>query len=463
MLRDKAKKRFAALILAMCGLLLPSMLYAFDDINEQVLQIEINKGRTIKLPSPATSVMVADPATADVQVVSPTLLFIHAKKVGETSIYAVDAHDDQIYSAVIDVTHNISNLERAVKRIAPDADVKFNSVDGGMVMDGFAASAAESENIKSVANTFLNDKEKMVNMINTAGSDQVTLQVKIVEMSRDDVKKFGINLTSLLSRGGMAVQLLQGAATKFDSSGALDRGASTDSAVVGKFSRGGLGITGVIDALETQGLANVLAEPSLTTESGKEAKFLAGGEFPIPVKDGNGSITVQYKPFGVSLNFTPVVLAKDRISISVAPEVSTINFDNPIVVDGIKNPIIMTRKAQATVELGSGETFALAGLLKNDSNNSVDKFPGLGDMPVLGALFRSQQFQNSRTELVILVTPYVVRPVSEHGKLQTPMDGYVPPSEAQRLLYGNLYQQQPMGEEKNKMPTLNGDGGFIKE
>jgi pilus assembly protein CpaC len=453
-------KPLILIVMAMSWIMLSLPVAAFD-AEEQLLSVEINKGRTVKLYKPAASVMVANPATADVQVISPTLLFVHGKSVGETSIYAVDSNDEQIFSAVVQVTHNISTLERAVKRIAPDADVEFNTVDGGMVMGGFAGSAAESENIRAIASAFIGDKEKMVNMINTAGSDQVTLQVKIVEMSRDDVKKFGINLASMLTRGGMSFQLLQGAAIEYATGGVLDRGGSTSTSMLGSFTRGGTSITGVIDALETQGLANVLAEPSLTTESGKTAKFLAGGEFPIPVKDGNGSITIQYKPFGVSLNFTPVVMSKNRISINVAPEVSTINFDNPIEVSGIKNPIILTRKAEATVELGSGETFALAGLLKSEANNSVNKFPGLGDMPVLGALFRSQQFQNNRTELVILVTPYVVRPVAQNGKLQTPTDGYVPPSDAQRLLFGNLYQQQPM-EDKDELPALHG-AGFIQE
>lgn len=453
-------KPLILIVMAMGWIMLSLPVAAFD-AEEQLLSVEINKGRTVKLHKPASSVMVANPATADVQVISPTLLFVHGKSVGETSIYAVDSNDNQIFSAVVQVTHNISTLERAVKRIAPDADVEFNTVDGGMVMGGFAGSAAESENIRAIASAFIGEKEKMVNMINTAGSDQVTLQVKIVEMSRDDVKKFGINLASMLTRGGMSFQLLQGAAIEYAAGGVLDRGGSTSTSALGSFTRGGTSITGVIDALETQGLANVLAEPSLTTESGKTAKFLAGGEFPIPVKDGNGSITIQYKPFGVSLNFTPVVMSKNRISINVAPEVSTINFDNPIEVSGIKNPIILTRKAEATVELGSGETFALAGLLKSEANNSVNKFPGLGDMPVLGALFRSQQFQNNRTELVILVTPYVVRPVAQSGKLQTPTDGYVPPSDAQRLLFGNLYQQQPM-EDKDELPALHG-AGFIQE
>ncbi len=429
---------------------------------ERTIRVEINKGQMIKLDQVVSSVVIADPATADIQVVSPKLLFVHGKKVGETSVYAVNGQDETIYSATVEVTHNLSKLEATIRRIAPDADVGFRTVDGGMVMDGYAPSAAQSEDIRSVAAAFIGTNEKMVNMVKTAGSDQVTLQVKIVEMARGDVKNLGINLSAALNPGNMAVQVLQGADIAFGTNGLLDRDAGNRSALLGQWTRGGSSVTGFIDALETQGLASVLAEPTLTTASGKTANFLAGGEFPITVDAGDEQVSVTYKPFGVSLNFTPVVMSKDRISIAVAPEVSTISFDNPVTSSGINNPIILTRKASATVELGSGQTFALAGLLKNEHSNSVEKFPGLGDVPVLGALFRSQDFQNNQTELVILVTPYIVRPVSDHA-MQTPVDGYKPPSDLQRLLMGNLYEQEMMPAEEADMPKLHGEGGFIME
>ena len=458
-----SRKNYTILFL-MLSIVGASMALAED----RLIKVEINKGAMVKLDKPASSVVVADPNTADVQVVSPKLIFIHGKKVGETSVYAVDGTDEPILNATVEVTHNISSLKRTVKRVAPDADVEFKTVDGGLVVDGFTSSVSESDNIKNLASAYIGGQEKMVNMLTSAGSDQVMLQVKIVEMTRSDVKRFGINLTAALSPDNVVVQLLQGKDIATSATtGLLTRAgtsnitSTTDTALYGKWTPGIGSISGVIDALEAQGLANVLAEPSLTTTSGKTANFLAGGEFPIPVKDGLGNITVSYKPFGVKLDFTPVVMSKDRMSITVAPEVSSINFDNPIEVNGLKNPIILTRKAQATVELGSGDTFALAGLLKNDQSNSIDKFPGLGDLPVLGTLFRSQQFRNDKTELVILVTPYLVRPVAEQNKMLTPWDGYVPPNDFQRLLIGNLYQQEPMDEADKAMPALNGEGGFI--
>jgi len=451
--------------------LLALMLFAVPAMAEEDIQIEINKGRMIKLPAAATSVVVSDPTTADVQVVSPTLLFVHGKKVGDTSVYVIDNVDTQIYSATISVTHNLSKLKSAVKRAAPDSDITIRTVDGGIMIDGLASSGEEAENIRNIASAFIGDKEKMINMVKSGGSDQVALKVKIVEMSRNDLKKFGINLQNITSNGLFALQLLQGdnilfhTADKntqaFSTFGApLYRGNSVNSNLMVRYKD----VAGVIDALETNGLATVLAEPVLTTTSGSTANFLAGGEFPLPTIGQNNTVTIDYKKFGVSLDFTPTVLSKERISITVAPEVSSLNFSNPIQVAGYTYPILDTRKAKSTVELGSGDTFMLAGLLKNEGSNNVNKFPGLGDLPVLGALFRSTEFQNNQTELVILVTPYLVKPISDPKKVQTPLDGYVPPTDLQRLMLGSLYQQQPMEQQNEKdMPKLHGKGGFIYE
>jgi len=464
------KNRF--LLFVLFGILSASMAIA----GERVIQVEINKGAMIKLEHPASSVIVADPTTADVQVVSPKLIFIHGKKVGETSIYAVDSGDEPILEATVEVTHNLSGLSRAVKRAAPDADVDFKTVGGGLVMDGVAGSVAESDTIRNIASSYMGDKEKMVNMLTTAGSDQVMLQVRIVEMNRDSVKRFGINMQNAFQVGNLDLQVLQGADILFDQdaklgpenkwetgnrTGVLDRLGSKNTQIVGRYRNGR--VNNLVDALETEGLATTLAEPTLTTTSGKPASFLAGGEFPIAMKGTNGDVSVEYKPFGVSLKFTPVVMSHERMSIEVAPEVSSISFDNPIAAAGINNPILLTRKAQSTIELGSGATFALAGLIKNDSTNSVTKFPGLGDVPVLGGLFRSTTFQTNQSELVILVTPYIVRPVADPTKFKTPVDGLMQPNDFQRLLLGNLYQMEPLEDKAEPAPKLNGEGGFILE
>lgn len=439
-----------------------------------VITVEINKGRMVRLPRTASSLVVADPTIADIQVVSPRLVYVHAKKIGETSLYAVDKNDATILDATVEVTHNLSKLSRAIKTLVPDADVQVQSTDGGMVMNGYVDSPAQSEHIKELVTSFIGEKEKLVNLVSTAGSDQVTLMVKVAEVSRNELKRFGINLANVITSGNFAFQVLQGR-TFLDSTGAITRKTGdfgTDNTLFGSWR--GSNVRGIIDALEKQGLISVLAEPSLTTASGKTGNFLAGGEFPIPIIDSEGKINVQYKPYGISLNFTPVVLTKDKISLTVAPEVSTIASVQGLTIGSntvqFTIPNLQTRRAETTVELGSGQTFAIAGLLKNDRTNNVEKFPGLGDLPVLGALFRSEDFRNDQTELVILVTPYIVRPVSERDKLKSPLDGYVPPTDLERLLLGRIYSPQdaeegapPVELDMKDAPRLHGEGGFIVE
>lgn len=440
--------------------------------NEQLITVEINKGAMLKLSRPAASVVISDPGTADVQVVSPNVVVIRGKKVGETSFYAIDANDEPIVRATVNVTHNLTSLNRAIRSVAPDADVDLRTVDGGLVLDGFAGTTAESESIRTLANTFIGPNEKMVNMIKTGGSDQVMLKVKIVEMARNDLKRLGANIGELTSNGKFSMQILQGNDILFHTAdpaingyrlfnNTLVRPQNMPSNLLFRYGD----FAGLVDALEVQGLATVLAEPSLTTTSGQTASFLAGGQFPIPLAGQNNTITIEYKPFGVSLNFTPVVLGKERISMTVAPEVSTLNFSNPIQVANITYPILDTRKASAVVELGSGDSFMLAGLMQHTTSDNINKFPGLGDIPVLGALFRSTQFQNNESELVIVVTPYIVHPVS-NKKLQTPIDGFTPATDFERTVLGETYKQQPMSDDEKKLPSqpkLHGDGGFMTE
>lgn len=440
--------------------------------DEQLVTVEINKGAMLKLSRPASSVVISDPNTADVQVVSPSVVIVRGKKVGETSFYAIDSRDEPIVRATVNVTHNLSSLNRAIRSVAPDAEVDLRTVDGGLVIDGFAGTTAESESIRTLANTFIGANEKMVNMIKTGGSDQVMLKVKMVEMSRNDLKRLGANLQQVTSNGNFGLQVLQGNDILFHSAdptinqyrafnNVLARTADMPSNLMLRYKD----ISGLLEALEVQGLATVLAEPSLTTTSGQTASFLAGGQFPIPLAGQNNTITIEYKPFGVSLNFTPMVLGKDRISMTVAPEVSTLNFSNPIQVAGITYPILDTRKASAVVELGSGDSFMLAGLMQHTTSDNISKFPGLGDLPVLGALFRSTQFQNNESELVIVVTPYIVHPVS-NKKLQVPTDGFVPSTDFERTVLGEQFKQQPMSEEEKILPAgpkLHGEGGFITE
>lgn len=415
-----------------------------------VVDVEINKGKAVHLSGPAASVAVSNPLIADVQVVSPSLLLVNGIGVGETSIIAVDSNEKVILQGTVNVSHNLSSLNRAARAMAPNANVTSVSVDNAIVLRGHSLSPVEAEKLQRLASGFLqNENQHVINLIDTAGSDQVMLKVRIVELARSELKRFGINWEAVLNSGNFVFGLGQGRDFVNDS-GILQRDTTNGTNSIFTGARGGdYNINAVIDALEDDGLVSVLAEPNLTTRSGTPANFLAGGEIPIPVPGQLGQVTIEYRQFGVSLQFTPIVMSKDKISLSVLPEVSALSDANAITGgDFGRIPSITTRRASTTVDLGSGQTFAIAGLLRNDQSNQVSKFPILGDIPVLGTLFRSSAFQNNQTELVILVTPYVVKPIDDPSRVATPLDGYKSATDSERILAGRLH-----GETDKKLDS----------
>jgi pilus assembly protein CpaC len=443
-----------------------------------VIEVEINKGTPVHLPAPAASVAIADPAIADVQVISPKLIMVAGRGVGETSVLAVDAADNVILQGTVNVTHNLSRLTRALHEVNPDTRISATSADNAIVLKGKVDSPMISEKIQRLASGFLsNDRQQIINMMDTSGSDQVMLKVKVVELQRSELQRFGINWESIMSAGNFVFGIGQGrdfiGNTK-DAAGnvsAFDRALSGDNSLLASFRDGNVNLNAMIDALETDGLVSVLAEPNLTARSGQPASFLAGGEIPIPVQGENNAVTIEYRQFGVSLQFTPVVLSKDKISLTVLPEVSALSEANRVMtMTGVSVPSISTRRASTTVDLGSGQTFAVAGLLRNDNSNNISKFPVLGDVPVLGTLFRSTAFRNDQTELVILVTPYIVKPVDDPSQFLTPTDGMEPSNDFERILLGRLSKETPMLEDSERpdpesplaaMAGIGGDAGFL--
>ena len=428
------------------------------------LDLELNKGRLITLPAAASHVYVADPAVADVDVRSPTRIYVFSVGAGETTIHAVDANDATVFSDVIRVRTQTGSTNKVIKSLFPKSDIRFTPAGKGLVMTGTVSSPQEAEYITQIAQN-MSGGSNLINMLKISGSDQVMLRVRIAEVARTELKNFGINLSTLFTKGSFAFGLFTGRQGLFSTTTGLAGAALDNSDNNIRIGGGGrLDVTGVIDALETDGLVKTLAEPNLTAKSGSSASFLAGGEFPIPVPGDNGAISILYKEFGVKLNFTPTVLAEDRISLYVAPEVSSITTSTTQIA-GNNVPTLATRKTSTTVELGSGESFAIAGLLKNESNNGVDKFPWLGDVPVLGSLFKSSRFTNNESELVIIVTPYVVSPVQDHAKLTTPTEGLQTPSDFERILIGNMSKVKPAGktglsEGAIAKYKLNGNAGF---
>ncbi|HJU16432.1 MAG TPA: type II and III secretion system protein family protein [Stellaceae bacterium] len=405
--------------------------------------LETGKGTLLRLKGSASTVFVANPAVADVQVKSPKLIYITAKAPGETVIYAVDAHDKVLLNAPVRVTPDLTQLRQAMAELVPGQPVTVGSVAGDLVLSGLVASAGDAAKLRALAASAAAESKgaKIIDHLQIATPNQVNLRVRIAEVSRSVLKEFGINWT------GVTTGLGQNLAFKTNLP-------TTTQAIVPNSliftGIGGQAVNAELDALATEGFVTDLAEPNLTAMSGQTASFLAGGEFPVPVAGtasttGIPTITVEFKQFGVSLAFTPTVIDATHLNLRVRPEVSELSTQGEVSVPlspsaTVTIPALTVRRADTTVELGSGESFALAGLLQNTSQQTVTKVPGLGDLPVLGALFRSNQFQHNESELVVIVTPYLVQPVAT--RLADPLDGFQLPHDAQRVLDSSTYRQE---------------------
>jgi pilus assembly protein CpaC len=423
----------------------------------------------VRLDKPASSVFLADPAIADIQVKSPTLVYVFAKKAGETTLFAVDQDDKLLASIRIAVTHNLSALEQGLRDFLPGAYIRVSSLGDAVVLSGTVTSAQQAEDARTLAARLAGGDANVINRIAVKGPNQINLRVRIAEVSRQTIKQLGINWDAVFSAGSFAFGLASGSPA-FAAGSFLSRnnvgGQATDS-IFGGFNSGNWDINAVVDALESEGLLTVLAEPNLTTTSGETASFLAGGEFPVPVPQDLNTITIQFKQFGVGLAFTPTLLNDGRINMRIRPEVSQLTTTGEVRIQGFTIPALTTRKAETTIELGSGQSFAIAGLIQNNLSHDIRRFPGLGDLPILGPLFRSDGFRRNETELVILVTPYIVKPISDSRMASLPIDGLVAPTDAERLGRDPLYRpQQPVGQATPAMSggrRLVGTVGFTLE
>jgi pilus assembly protein CpaC len=420
--------------------------------------LELGKGTLFHLPRPAATVFVANPDVADVQVKSPTLLYISANKTkpGETVVYAVDGSDNVLVSAVIRVEYDLSRLRQSYKQTMPGERVSVSSVESKLVLSGEASSAGQAEKARALAIALIGgDKaaDQVVNQLSVVTPNQVNLRVRIAEVQRQVLKTLGINWAKLTNSGAVDTshfRLLTGNPTT---------GAATD--VVGtavlntaKFDIGPKfadHLLATIDALAQEGLITTLAEPNLTAMNGQTASFLVGGQFPVPssVSTGTGgsapTIGITYKDFGVKLDFTPTIIDGNHLNLKLRPEVSALSNNGAISLPltasaSVSIPALTVTRAETTLELGSGQSFALAGLLRHDSTQDISKVPALGDVPILGQLFRSDQFRRDETELVIIVTPYLVNPVAT-ASVMAPTDGYVPPHDLSRITTDDTYRQ----------------------
>lgn len=416
---------------------------------ETSIALVVGTGQLIRVASEFSSVFVANPEVADIQVKSPRLLYLTGVGVGETTLFAVDDNDDVLMSSTIRVTHNTGALARGFARVAPGQSVTATSVDQSLVITGEVASADEAANVMQVANQFVDDPARVVSRMTVAAPTQVNLQVRIAEVSRNVDRRLGIRWNAIGFNPGGALQF------GFVGGGGPQSGYG---ASVG-YSTSRLNLDIVLQALSEEGLVTILAEPNLTARSGEPASFLAGGEFPYAVSNDDQN-TVEFKDFGIGLNFTPTVVDGNRISLTVATEVSELDFSNSLTV-----PALSARRAETTVDLGSGESFAIAGLMQNSSSQNAARLPALGAIPVLGALFRSNSFQRGQTELVIIVTPVIVAP-TDGRRLRTPVDAYVPPNDFERILLGRFQgapQQVERVQNRIGKRRLHGASGFVFE
>ena len=419
----------------------------------QVITLSTGRGQLISLPRPMSDLFVADPSIADVQVRSPTKLYVFGKAAGETTVSATAKDGSVVFSATARVGTNMGNISQMLKIAMPDAQIVATPMNGIVVLTGTVAAPDDIEEANRLVTSFVGKDVQVVSRLKTATPMQVMLRVRFSEVNRDFSKNIGFNILTRDNSGGFLFGASQGNAGSINtvpgipgSSTTVDANGSTIGSTFSQIAAAaagttrfgfaghllGLDILTALDLAETDGYATTLAQPTLTALSGETASFLAGGEIPIPVPQFQGVTTIEYKQYGVSLSFTPTVLGDGRISLRVRPEVSQLT-SSTVSIQGYQIPGLTTRRAETTIELGSGQSFVIGGLLNNNTTNSVNKAPFLGDLPILGQLFRSNGWKRSESELVIVVTPYLVQPVSDN-KIALPTDGYRMGTDAQEIL-----------------------------
>jgi len=461
--------------------------------------LSIGQGELISLPGNVTDVWVSAPDVADVYVRNTHQITLFGKAFGEATIFATNAAGTVIYSTNVRVSQNLTSIDRMLKLAMPEADIRVTTVGQIAVLTGTVQSPDDSAQAARLVTALLNPgvnvsdaaamlKIGVVNRLRTATPLQVNLQVRFAEVSRSFIKNVGFNTQTRDTSGGFLFGVASGrsvgtigsidtsALPMLDASSKFGFPAGTISLPfdpkIGQFVYPGTGtafnftnlagtarttigmagrllgldVLSALDLGERDGQVSTLANPNLTALSGETGTFLAGGEIPIPVSQGLGAVSVEYKQYGVSLAYTPTVLSDGRISLRVRPEVSQLSSQGAVTIAGTTIPALTTRRAETTVELGSGQSFMIAGLLSNTHNNSIDKTPGLGDVPILGSLFRSNAFQRDETELVIVITPYLVKPVNNVADIHLPTDGYKAPTDLGRVLMGQLGSGTSGGE-----------------
>jgi pilus assembly protein CpaC len=430
------------------------------------LALGIGKSVVVDFPNDVKDVLVADPKIANAVIRSAQRAYIIGAAVGQTNVVFFDAAGQQIAAYDIAVKRDLNGVRAAVRQTLPSAGIQIEGVGDGVMLTGSVSSPIEAQQAGDLAARLVGGADKVVNSIAVRGRDQVMLKVTVAEVRRDIVKQMGVDLSASLNYGNTIV--------KFNNSNPFT--ANNSPLVPGNGLATSFGsmpsVQATLRAMETAGVVRTLAEPNLTAISGESATFISGGEFPIPAgvtcqTSASGTIgncvqTVAYKKFGISLNFTPVVLTEGRISLRVMTEVSEVSTENALTggQGGTTIPSIKTRRAETTLEIPSGGSMAMAGLIQEQTKQAVNGLPGIDQLPVLGALFRSQDFVNNQTELMVIVTPYVVRAVAQK-ELSRPDDGFAPASDSQSTLLARINRVYGVAGHIEPVGSYRDNFGFI--
>ena len=427
----------------------------------RVVKIGLNKSVVIDLPRDARDILVSNPVIADAVIRTPRRIYVTGVAVGQSNVIIFDRAGQQILLLDLEVERDSMTLTRTLNRLIAGSAIDVEVVSDNIILAGTVRTAADARKAEDIAGIFANGgamggggggtASSIINMLTIEGEDQVQLKVTVAEVSRSVAKQLGIQISGNLDIGVLSAGI--------ESSPSFGPGGTPSDNITADFLSGANRLDATLRALEQTGMIKTLAEPTLTAISGESASFLAGGEVAVPVLGSDGGEGVEFKEFGVALAFTPVVLSEGRISLRVRTEVSALSNEGPLSLS------LSTRRAESTLELPSGGSMVLGGLIKDDVRQSLAAFPGLGRLPILGALFRSRDFQREETELVIIVTPYLVSPVARSA-LATPGQGFQPASDAQAVFLGNVNRVYGGPSDKPAsyaLPTLEGGFGFIFE
>lgn len=438
-------------------------LYIDDVGSKRYVKLGLGKSMIVRLPRAARDVLVSDPEKLDAVTRTSRTTYLIGKKVGQTNAFFFDSKGREILNLEIQIERDLAVLKRMLRRIIPGNAIKLESVNDNVILTGTVSSASQSKRASDLAAKFAGKPEQVLNMLSIAGKEQVSLKVSVVEMQRTVLKQLGVDLTAQFDISRTVLNLATVNPFTLSSTGALSA-----TSLAGTYTKGATSVSSTIRAMERNGLLRTLAEPTLTAVSGESAKFLAGGEFPVPVGGDDNGITIEYKPFGVGLGFTPVVLSQGRISLKVSTEVSELSTDNALQLTSSNTnasltiPSLVTRRAETVVEMPSGGSLVMAGLIKDRAKQELNGVPGVKDLPILGALFRSRDFERDETELVVIVTPYIVKPVARN-KLTRPDKGLNLAHDVGTGLFGRL--NKVYGASGRPLPkgTYHGNYGFIVE